>query len=273
MEDIKKLRDYLFRERKYALKDFRENISLTNWLKLAELTLTSVQLFNRRRAGEVERILIEDFERCQTVEQSNKDLFRSLSDMSKEIAKKYIRFTIRGKLYRTVGVIVDISVFECMQLIILQRNKVGVSKNNPYIFGLPGEHEKEYSHLQACQMMRKFSEFYGAEHPNRLRGTNLRKHIATTCINLNLQDQDISDLSNFMGHSENIHKGIYRQPVVGREILGISKLLEAAQGVSVGDNNDYNNSDDESESDEAEYKKADDSSYKKSKKVMSKFIM
>lgn len=33
-----------------------------------------------------------------------------------------------------------------------------------------------------------------------------------------------------MGHAEKIHKEIYRQPIKSREILGISRLLETAQG-------------------------------------------
>lgn len=36
-----------------------------------------------------------------------------------------------------------------------------------------------------------------------------------------------------MGHSENIYKEIYRQRIVSMEILGISKLLEAAQVVAL----------------------------------------
>lgn len=89
MDNIKKSRDYLSRERKNALNSFKQKILLMTWLKLPELALTSIQLFNRRRAGEVERILlIDDFETYQTIEHSNADLCKSLSDISKEIAKK-----------------------------------------------------------------------------------------------------------------------------------------------------------------------------------------
>jgi len=74
--------------------------------------------------------------------------------------------------------------------------------------------------------MRRYSEECGALHPDRLRGTNLRKHIATTCINLNLKDHEVSDLANFMGHDEKIHKNHYRHPILSREIFQVSKLLE-----------------------------------------------
>lgn len=89
-------------------------------------------------------------------------------------------------------------MLECVELVIKYRIEIGVSKYNPYIFGLLGGDKKQFPHLQAC----------GAEHPKRLRGTHLRKHIATTCVTLNLEAQDISDLSNFMGHSEKIHRNL-----------------------------------------------------------------
>lgn len=82
--------------------------------------------------------------------------------------------------------------------------------DNPDVFGIQGRLQSEFKYLRACNLMRKFSELCGAEHPDRLRGKNLRKHIAITCITLNLEEKEISDLANFMGHAEKIHEGIYR---------------------------------------------------------------
>ena len=54
--------------------------------------------------------------------------------------------------------------------------------------------------------------------------------MATYCIQLNLNDVEVSDLATFMGHSEKIHKNHYRQPLATRDILRISQYLEAVQG-------------------------------------------
>lgn len=72
--------------------DVKQIICPATWLKLTELTLTSIQLFNRRRAGEVERITIQDFGTYQTIEESYGDLFKSLSNISKQIARKYLQY-------------------------------------------------------------------------------------------------------------------------------------------------------------------------------------
>ncbi|CAG9814690.1 unnamed protein product [Phaedon cochleariae] len=244
-EDIKKLHKFLSNIRQKSLADIRKKFSVKVWMQLAEATLMSVQLFNRRRAGEVERILVEDFNSYQSIdEESNKDLFQSLNDSSKRLANRYVRFAIRCELNRTVPVLLDQNLLECIKTINNHRGIAGVPVENPYVFGIRGRMNDEFKYLRACSLMRKFSEECGAEHPERLRGTKLRKHIATTCITLNLEEQEISDLANFMGHAENIHKNIYRQPI-SRDIIRMSKLLEVAQGGLNNDNSYSENSTDD----------------------------
>ncbi|CAH0558594.1 unnamed protein product [Brassicogethes aeneus] len=229
MEDIKKLHSYLNKKRQDAVGNLKSMISYANWLNLAEFTLSSIQVFNRRRAGEVERILIQDFKKYQGLNPvENKDLYKTMSENDRKRAGKYVRFAIRGKLNRTVSVLIDASQLECLNLMLKVRSMVGICEQNPYLFGVPGN--KPFKFLRACILMRKFSVDCGALYPKRLRGTELRKHIATTCITLNLEDEEVTDLANYMGHAEKIHKEIYRQPLVNREILRMSQLLNRAQG-------------------------------------------
>jgi len=76
----------------------KKKFSYDIWLTLAKATLTAVLVFNRRRAGETERILVEEFNNRQAInEKTNNELFKSLSDSNKMIAKKYVRFITRGK--------------------------------------------------------------------------------------------------------------------------------------------------------------------------------
>lgn len=237
-EDIKLLHSYLNQKRKEAFDSLQERFSQKSWTDLAESVLISIQLFNRRRPGEVERILIEDFKNFKTIsDDTDKESFNSLSERSKLIAGKYVRFEIRGKLNRTVPVLLDNRMVENVQLLIKLRSRTGVAENNPYLFGISGIGKKEHKYMRACNLIRKFSEECGAQHPERLRGTKLRKHIATKCIALNLEEQEVEDLANFMGHAEKIHKHIYRQPIISRDILRMSKLLEIAQG-HVSDDSD-----------------------------------
>lgn len=89
--------------------------------------------------------------------------------------------------------------------------------------------------------MRKFAKKCGAAKPDTLKGTLLRKHIATMCITFNLSENEVSDLANFLGHADRIHREHYRQPIITREILQMSKLLEAVQGNQDDSGDDLDN--------------------------------
>lgn len=77
--------------------------------------------------------------------------------------------------------------------------------------------------------MRKYSVDCGARNPNLLRATLLRKHVATKSAQMNLDSNNVETLQNFSGHADKIHKEYYRQPIVNRDIINMSKVLEIAQ--------------------------------------------
>lgn len=72
------------------------------------MTLTSVHVFNRRRSGDIERILLDDFQNYEKVNKNmNSDIYDSLSKENRKIAERYVRFCIRGKLGCTVPVLLS----------------------------------------------------------------------------------------------------------------------------------------------------------------------
>ncbi|XP_011882433.1 PREDICTED: uncharacterized protein LOC105570082, partial [Vollenhovia emeryi] len=231
MQDIMKLYKHLEKVRREAYITLEKIFSYENWVSLAEATLTSIHVFNRRRAGEIERILIEDFKNYETInENMYSDIYTSLSEKNRKIAENYSRFCIRGKLGRTVPVLLTNELLKCINLILQFRTQAKVPQKNPYVFGLRGYNKNRYRYLRACLLMRKFARECNAIESSSLRGTILRKHVATHCIQLNLNDVDVSDLATFMGHAEKIHREHYRQPLASRDILKISQYLEAVQG-------------------------------------------
>lgn len=125
IDDIKKLANFLKLQRSTALNNLKLKFSFKDWLNLSKSTLISIQLFNRRRAGEMERTLIEDYKNYQKIDpETNTDEFNALSFECQKIAMEYVRFTIRGKLSRTV--LLDFELQKCVELMLRYRRK-GVS--------------------------------------------------------------------------------------------------------------------------------------------------
>lgn len=240
-QDIQKLNNFLKNKRNMALDQLKLTFTKEAWLSLAESTLISLQLFNRRRAGEIERIFIEDYNTRIGIDEN---LLKNLSPKSKKLAQNYVRFYIRGKLNRTVPVLLSQDIISCIESLLKHRQSAGVSPKNRFLFGIPHPNKQisTNKYLRSCTLMRKFSSECGALLPATLRGTTLRKHVATNCINLNLSESEVADVANFMGHSEKIHKEHYRQPILTREILRMSKVLQLAQGESDPDTDEDGNS-------------------------------
>jgi len=174
MEDIQKLRNYLLKIQKESYNNLKNKFSLSNWISLGEATLTSIQLFNRRRPGETEGILISDFKNYERINE-NVDTFSALSEEKKEQAQKYVRFCIRGKLGRTVPIILDELNLECAKTFLQLRNKAKVHSKNPYLFGIPGHDKIIEKHLdiESCCVLLKKAELNFLIHYVALHSENI----------------------------------------------------------------------------------------------------
>lgn len=253
-KDIQTLYRYLIKLCDESTDILKKKFQFSAWKSLSEASLILLQMFNRRRAGEIERVEIEDFNNRDSVDEKvNPDLYSKLSETSRKLAQKYVRISIRGKLGRTVPALLDYSLVQYMKTIIDMRKEAGVRKSNPYLFGIPTSTSYSKKYLRACNLMRKFSEECGAAMPKTLRGTTLRKHVATYTAMLGIEENQVSDLANFMGHNKRIHKDIYRVPVPMRDVTDVSQLLQAAIGGDESNDEAANSSsDDQAENSECE---------------------
>lgn len=231
-EDIIKLNRYLDNIIDIYYKKLLNMFSVQIWRTLAEALLVRIQTFNRRRPGEIERLYISDFKNTQSVTEEDEG-YKCLSLVDKRAAKEYVRIEIRGKLNRTVPILLNSKMRNGIDIILKYRQKAGVSSKNPYVFGISGQDKESF--LSATKLIRTFAGNCGATNPESLRGTPLRKHAATKCAEFQLDENEISNFAKFMGHDIQIHKNIYRQPVAKVDILGISHILEKAQDIKKAD--------------------------------------
>ncbi|KAK9877657.1 hypothetical protein WA026_019327 [Henosepilachna vigintioctopunctata] len=228
MDDIKVLNLYIKQQRiPTTYSNLIENYSSSNWKELAPLTLISLLLLNRRRSGELERTLLTDLRNYQTVsEDQNFELYEGFTTSGRVSARNYGRITIRGKLCIELSVLIPEQEYRCLQLIVKFRKRAGVPMSNPYLFGLPSVLKSQQRYLRACNLLRKYSLQCSAKHPSRLRATLLRKHIATRSAVKGFNESEVSDLANYLGHADKIHRDNYRMPL---RKTRMSAVLEEAR--------------------------------------------
>ncbi|KYN05110.1 hypothetical protein ALC62_03998, partial [Cyphomyrmex costatus] len=147
--DIKKSESFLSDRLKVARDSLKQTYSLKTWEVLAESCILSIQLFNRRRSGEIERALVEDFKNYQEVNESSIGIsYQSLSSDEKKAVEKYVRFIMRGKLGRSVPVLFHKQMLKNVQLLLSYRKNANVHPKNPYPFGVPGTLKGDYTAQQ-----------------------------------------------------------------------------------------------------------------------------
>jgi hypothetical protein len=239
-EDITKLTEYLRNKLEDAVKKLESSNCLPgDWKDVAKLTLVQVILFNRRRSGEVERIPQSAYENRSC--SFDDDIMKTLSTWEQHLCKSLTRFEIRGKRGRKVPVLLTQQMKNNIDLLIESRDKAGVSRNNHFLFANPMS--SSLLPLRGSSALRCCARACGAQKPDCITSTRLRKHIATMSQLLSLKDNELDVVASFMGHDIRIHREYYRLPEDTLQMAKVSKLLmlldkgklHSKAGLSLGD--------------------------------------
>ena len=124
-----------------------------------------------------------------------------------------------------VPVLFNATAKAAVTLLVSKRREGVVPDSNCYVFAQP----RSGSHLRGADVIRKFANECGAQNPQALRGTDLRKHVATISQVLNLKENELDLLAQFMGHNIKVHREYYRLPSDTLQTAKVSKILLAME--------------------------------------------
>lgn len=230
LEDVTLFRQYVDSEREKCFAKLSDEFAYDTWKYLSELTILSIIIFNRKRVGDAQNIEVGDFKRREIIKDStDHQMYQSLSAESKEIAKQYSRMKVSGKKDSDVYVLLKPEFEKAITLLIKHREDAGISSNNEFLFALPSSLGKIIV-LNGCNAVKRISTECEAKNPSALRGTLLRKQLATFCGSVGLKNDQVGDVADFMGHAKEVHLKVYRQNTIERQIVQIAQVLNAAQG-------------------------------------------
>ncbi|XP_073720099.1 uncharacterized protein [Misgurnus anguillicaudatus] len=218
------LRDHLRMVEDEARKELTEQMDLHAYKTLNESVLAQVIIFNKRREGEASRLTLDVYMKAST-SAINEDIYKTLSPLEKQLSKLLTRIEIRGKRGKKVPVFLTKRMKASIDLLVQKRVEAGVPAENPYLFARPGV----MTNIRGCDCLRKYAKKSKAENPELLRSTKLRKQVATLCQLLDLSEQELEQVSRFMGHDIRVHRDFYRQTDKTFQIAKISKLLFAME--------------------------------------------
>ena len=230
-EDITKMTQHV----KQRMKSCQQQLTLTpnpttqDWNELCQSTLTHVVMFNRRRSGESERLLLKDFHIMDNSQSTDipanmpKEVYESLGEVEKAMCQKLTRVEVVGKRGRIVPILLTKDMREAISTLNLTRDAVGVSCDNPYVFARP--YFDSVFPTSTSAAMRKYSVECNATNPLTMRATKMRKHIATMTQLLCLKENELDLVAGHMGHDVRIHREFYRLPESSLQLAKVSKIL------------------------------------------------
>ncbi|XP_059184722.1 uncharacterized protein LOC131967990 [Centropristis striata] len=219
-EDVRILHQYLEKSAESAFCNLKEKATTQNYAQLAKVTLAQIIVFNRRRAGEVSKMRLKSFhERDNT--KLHEDVAMGLSKTEQKLCNYFSRIEIMGKRGRKVAVLLTPRMVDALSLLTSQRTECGVCATNIFLFARP----KSMTHYRGQDCLRVHASQCGAKHPEHLRSTQLRKHVATLSQVLNLKNNELDQVADFLGHDIRVHRDFYRLPVPTTQLAKISKLL------------------------------------------------
>ncbi|PIK46269.1 hypothetical protein BSL78_16855 [Apostichopus japonicus] len=223
--DIQKLTKYLKTNTELHKQQLKNDVTSTNnWNELSKMTLAHINLFNRRRSGEIERLRLDQYEKITTdMDNIPEEVFQSLGEVEKALVRKFHRVEIPGKRRRTVPILMTESMVQNVDLLISTRSSAKVASNNPYVFARP-YFDSQWP-VPANDCLRKYSIDCGASHPELIRSSKLRKHVATMSQILSLKENELDLLAAYMGHDIRIHRDFYRLPESTLQVAKVSKIL------------------------------------------------
>ena len=109
-----------------------------------------------------------------------------------------------------------------IQALIMKRELAGVQSD--FLFARPGVAAMPY---RGHDCLRRYAKECGANRPELMTSTNLRKQLATVCQVLSLSENSQDILANFLGHDIRIHRSFYRLPDNLLEAAKVTKVLHA----------------------------------------------
>ncbi|XP_029942329.1 uncharacterized protein LOC115384133 isoform X4 [Salarias fasciatus] len=223
-EDVKTMHRHLEKCREEYQEHLKNSPNKKNWTRLATVTLAEVILFNRRREGEVSKMPLSAFTLRDT-SRVHSDVALGLSKLEQKLCKHFQRIEIRGKRNRKVPVLLTPDMLSSMEVLVEHRRLCGVPDDNSYFFARC----EANTHLRGCDAIRRVAKECGAKHPDTLSSTKLRKQVSTLSTVLNLKDNEMDTLANFLGHDIRVHRQYYRLPEGTVELAKVSKVLIALE--------------------------------------------
>lgn len=180
-EEINNFCIYVEKEWKKYFNKLKAGFDEDAWNGLVQTTGLLLLLYNRQRVGQLSRLELVALDKAFKIDDTCTDpYYISLPQAVKGQLKSFYRVKITNKKgIRNLGIIISHELMESLNLIKIYRNQAYILPENIYALPKRSNNIHRGGYINLCDVVRQYSNLSGAENCEFLRGTGLRKQIAT----------------------------------------------------------------------------------------------
>ena len=148
-----------------------------------------------------------------------------LTEAERHLADRLKVVYITGKRRRKVPILFTGETVAAVSCIVRKREIGGVCQNNKCVFAR--QFQDSLNHLDGWQTVKSVASKASLAKPELITSTRIRKELATTLQLLDMNEVELTWVSNHLGHSVHVHKQWYRQEESTVELTKVAKVLIA----------------------------------------------
>ena len=209
---------------KIGEKCMKTNTKFDQWSWFQKLLLVRIITFNARRGGEVCKVTVSDWDRSDQWKRKE-DIERIKDPVEKLLAKRLKMVYVKGKRKRRVPILFTDEMQSGINILLHFRKDVGVSQENQFIFARPSR--GSVNAIRGWDAVHDVTKRVKLEKPKLITSTKIRKQMATVLQLLDMNEAELSWVTDHLGHSADVHKKWYRQEESTVELTKVAKLLVA----------------------------------------------
>ena len=223
-DDISLLKDFITDElnkltEKYELWDRHQFVKVRN-LVVARLTM-----FNARRGGEPARLTLNEWKEAMAGSWIDPNMVEKIDDPTEKYLITNLKLAYQsGKGSRKmVPVLITEDTVGPITRLLSERINCYVLENNQYLFPNTGNSDDHVSGYYCLKSV--VDTCSGLKRPELLIADKFRHRISTIFANLEVPEEQRQLFYSHMGHSEQMNKNVYQCPLAIREVTQVGKFL------------------------------------------------
>lgn len=193
-EDAMKLHKMLNSKGEEAKRQLLKGPYPEAYKTLSQSLLSQITLFNKSRHGALAAMPLQTYVN-RTSEVPNDDVVQFLSPLEQNLIEDFTRFMIVGGGGQTVLVLLTKEMMKSLDFLVDNRSVENhILDSNRYVFA----RQNSDSHLGSSSCLRKHAVACKAKRPESLTSSELRKPVASLSQLLNLNDDELDQLAQFV---------------------------------------------------------------------------